>query len=110
MALFQDTGGDPRATASRSADMRVFYGAAGDAACGNPMGFAMHEASAAAILPATGSFFHRFFRIDFAPCVSTIERNTRRAKRTSAEQPIARFDHGERRLRGTRAAHKACPY
>ncbi len=52
MTLFQDTGGDPRAMAARFADVLAWYGAAGDAACGNPNGFARRKAAAGAALAA----------------------------------------------------------
>lgn len=50
MALFQDTGNDPRAAAVQLADVLAFYGALGDAACGNPTGFAARKAATAAAL------------------------------------------------------------
>ncbi len=50
MTLFQDTGGDPRATAARLADVLAWYGAVGDAACGNPSGFALRKAAVGAAL------------------------------------------------------------
>lgn len=50
MTLFQDTGGDPRASATRLADVLAVYGAIGDAACGNPPGFALRKATAAVSL------------------------------------------------------------
>jgi response regulator RpfG family c-di-GMP phosphodiesterase len=50
MTLFQDTGGDPRASATRLADVLAVYGAIGDAACGNPPGFAQRKAAAAVSL------------------------------------------------------------
>lgn len=53
MTLFQDTGGDPRATAARLADVLVWYGAVGDAAYGNPKGFALRKAALAAALAET---------------------------------------------------------
>lgn len=53
MALFQDTGGDPRTTAAQLADVLVFYGAVGDAAFGNPPGFALRKASIAVSLAQT---------------------------------------------------------
>ena len=53
MTLFQDTGSDPRAAAAQLADVLVFYGAIGDAACGNPPGFALRKASLAVALART---------------------------------------------------------
>src|SRR5579862_1644521 len=50
MTLFQDTGGDPRAIAAQFADVLAFYGAIGDAACGNPPGFALRKAATAVSL------------------------------------------------------------
>jgi response regulator RpfG family c-di-GMP phosphodiesterase len=50
MRLFQDTGGDPRAAAARLVDVLAVYGAIGDAACGNPPGFAARKAAAAVSL------------------------------------------------------------
>jgi response regulator RpfG family c-di-GMP phosphodiesterase len=50
MTLFQDTGGDPRASAARLADVLSVYGAIGDAACGNPPGFARRKAAVAVSL------------------------------------------------------------
>lgn len=50
MTLFQDTGGDPRASAERLADVLAVYGAIGDAACGNPPGFARRKAAVAVSL------------------------------------------------------------
>jgi response regulator RpfG family c-di-GMP phosphodiesterase len=50
MTLFQHTGGDPRTAASQLADVLAVYGAIGDAACGNPSGFAVRKASAAVSL------------------------------------------------------------
>ncbi len=50
MTLFQDTAGDPRAARSNLADVLAWYGAVGDAAAGNPAGFAMRKASVAASL------------------------------------------------------------
>lgn len=50
MTLFQNTGGDPRASATRLADVLAVYGAIGDAACGNPPGFALRKAAAAVSL------------------------------------------------------------
>lgn len=50
MALFQDTGDDPRAAAVQLADVLAFYGALGDAACGNPPGFAVRKAATAATI------------------------------------------------------------
>ncbi len=47
MTLFPDTGGDPRAAAARSSDVLAWYGALGDAAIGNPPGFAVRKASLA---------------------------------------------------------------
>ncbi|HZY98916.1 MAG TPA: HD domain-containing phosphohydrolase, partial [Candidatus Baltobacteraceae bacterium] len=47
MALFLDAGGDPRASATRLADVLAVYGAIGDAAFGNPPGFALRKATAA---------------------------------------------------------------
>ncbi len=44
MALFQETDGDPR---ERFAEALSSYGAAGDAACGNPPGFAARKAATA---------------------------------------------------------------
>ena len=55
MTLFQDTGGDPRATAARLADVLAWYGAVGDAACGNPSGFALRKAALGAALAETVS-------------------------------------------------------
>jgi response regulator RpfG family c-di-GMP phosphodiesterase len=50
MTLFQDTGGDPRASAARLADVLALYGAIGDAACSNPPGFALRKAAVAVSL------------------------------------------------------------
>ncbi len=50
MTLFQDTGGDPRASATRLADVLAVYGAIGDAASGNPPGFAARKAAVAVSL------------------------------------------------------------
>src|SRR5215469_6434962 len=50
MAVFLDTGGDPRASATGLADVFAVYGAIGDAACGNPPGFALRKATAAVSL------------------------------------------------------------
>lgn len=50
MTLFQDTGGDPRTSATRLADLLALYGAIGDAACGNPPGFALRKAAVAVSL------------------------------------------------------------
>ena len=50
MALFQDTGDDPRAAAAQLADVLAFYGALGDAACGNPVGFSARKAATAATI------------------------------------------------------------
>jgi len=50
MTLFQDTGGDPRAARSVVADVLAWYGAVGDAALGNPPGFAFRKASIAVSL------------------------------------------------------------
>lgn len=47
MTLFQDTGGDPRGSAAQFNDLLTIYGAIGDAACGNPRGFALQKARAA---------------------------------------------------------------
>jgi response regulator RpfG family c-di-GMP phosphodiesterase len=44
MPLFKDTGGDPRELV---ATILALYGALGDAACGNPRGFAARKAGAA---------------------------------------------------------------
>ncbi|HTU83586.1 MAG TPA: HD domain-containing phosphohydrolase [Candidatus Acidoferrales bacterium] len=53
MTLFLDTGGDPRAGAAQLADVLALYGALGDAAAGNPPGFAARKAAAAAALART---------------------------------------------------------
>ncbi|MBV8490948.1 MAG: hypothetical protein JO199_10510 [Candidatus Eremiobacteraeota bacterium] len=53
MTLFLDTGGDPRARAAQLADVLALYGAIGDAACGNPPGFALKKAAAAVSLART---------------------------------------------------------
>ena len=53
MTLFLDTGGDPRATAAQFADVLALYGAIGDAACGNPPGFALRKAAVALSLAQT---------------------------------------------------------
>jgi response regulator RpfG family c-di-GMP phosphodiesterase len=50
MTLFQDTVGDPRAAAERLAGVLGLYGAVGDAACGNPPGFAARKAATAVSL------------------------------------------------------------
>lgn len=50
MTLFQDTGSDPRAARSVVADVLAWYGAVGDAAMGNPPGFALRKASVAVAL------------------------------------------------------------
>ncbi|HTA39662.1 MAG TPA: HD domain-containing phosphohydrolase [Candidatus Acidoferrales bacterium] len=47
MTLFQDTVGDPRTAAARLAGVLGLYGALGDAACGNPAGFAVRKAATA---------------------------------------------------------------
>lgn len=47
MTLFQDTVGDPRTAAARLAGVLGLYGAVGDAACGNPAGFAAKKAATA---------------------------------------------------------------
>jgi response regulator RpfG family c-di-GMP phosphodiesterase len=52
MALFQDTGSDPRAAAEVLADVLLYFGAAGDAAASNPPGFARRKASVAHSLAA----------------------------------------------------------
>jgi response regulator RpfG family c-di-GMP phosphodiesterase len=48
MALFQDTGDDPRAAAAQLSEVLAFYGALGDVICGNPTGFAARKAATAA--------------------------------------------------------------
>jgi response regulator RpfG family c-di-GMP phosphodiesterase len=53
MTLFQDTGGDPRAAAAQLADVLAYYGAVGDAACGNPKGLAMRKSAVAVSLAET---------------------------------------------------------
>jgi response regulator RpfG family c-di-GMP phosphodiesterase len=53
MTLFQDAPGDPRTAAAQFADVLALYGAIGDAACGNPSGFALRKASAAVSLART---------------------------------------------------------
>jgi len=45
MTLFQETVGDPRTAAARLAGVLGLYGAVGDAACGNPPGFAARKAA-----------------------------------------------------------------
>ena len=50
MTLFQDTAGDPRAARASFADVLAWYGAVGDAAAGNPPGFALRKASVAVSL------------------------------------------------------------
>ncbi len=50
MTLFQDTAGDPRAQRASLADVLAWYGAVGDAAAGNPEGFALRKASVAVSL------------------------------------------------------------
>jgi response regulator RpfG family c-di-GMP phosphodiesterase len=50
MTLFQDTVGDPRTAAARLAGVLGLYGAVGDAACGNPAGFAAKKAATAVSL------------------------------------------------------------
>ncbi|MDE2482959.1 MAG: hypothetical protein KGN02_12320 [bacterium] len=50
MTLFQDTAGDPRAARASLADVLAWYGAVGDAAAGNPPGFALRKASVAVSL------------------------------------------------------------
>jgi len=50
MTLFQDTVGDPRTAAARLAGVLGVYGAVGDAACGNPPGFAALKAATAVSL------------------------------------------------------------
>lgn len=50
MSLFLDIDGDPRAGTARLADVLSLYGALGDAACGNPPGFAARKAVVAASL------------------------------------------------------------
>jgi response regulator RpfG family c-di-GMP phosphodiesterase len=50
MTLFQDTVGDPRTAAARLAGVLGLYGAVGDAACGNPAGFAGRKAATAVSL------------------------------------------------------------
>jgi response regulator RpfG family c-di-GMP phosphodiesterase len=50
MTLFQDTAGDPRAAAAQLAGVLAFYGAVGDAACGNRLGFAHSKACTAVSL------------------------------------------------------------
>jgi len=50
MTLFQDTVGDPRTAAARLAGVLGLYGAVGDAACGNPPGFAAQKAATAVSL------------------------------------------------------------
>lgn len=47
MTLFQDIVGDPRTAAARLAGVLGLYGALGDAACGNPAGFAVRKAATA---------------------------------------------------------------
>jgi response regulator RpfG family c-di-GMP phosphodiesterase len=50
MTLFQDAPGDPRTATAQFADVLALYGAIGDAACGNPAGFALRKASVAVSL------------------------------------------------------------
>ncbi|HEV7180082.1 MAG TPA: HD domain-containing phosphohydrolase [Candidatus Baltobacteraceae bacterium] len=54
MTLFQDTGGDPRVASAQLAAVLAWYGALGDAAFGNPPGFALRKASLAVELAAMG--------------------------------------------------------
>ncbi|MBV8149676.1 MAG: hypothetical protein JO092_11330 [Candidatus Eremiobacteraeota bacterium] len=50
MTLFQDAPGDPRTATAQLADVLALYGAIGDAAYGNPPGFALRKASTAVSL------------------------------------------------------------
>jgi response regulator RpfG family c-di-GMP phosphodiesterase len=50
MTLFQNAPSDPRTASAHFADVLAVYGAIGDIACGNPSGFALRKASAAASL------------------------------------------------------------
>lgn len=50
MTLFQDAEGDPRTKAAQLADVLSWYGAVGDAASGNAVGFGMRKASMAVAL------------------------------------------------------------
>jgi response regulator RpfG family c-di-GMP phosphodiesterase len=50
MTLFQEAPGDPRTAAAQIADVLALYGAIGDAACGNPPGFARKKATVAVSL------------------------------------------------------------
>lgn len=50
MALFQETDADPRAAAARLADLLAWFGAVGDLANGDPDGFGVRKAQAAASL------------------------------------------------------------
>ncbi len=59
MTLFQDTGGDPRAAAAQLADVLALYGAVGDAAAGNPPGFAARKAACAYSLGETAQLDER---------------------------------------------------
>lgn len=61
MTLFQDTGGDPRGSAAQFNDLLSIYGAIGDAACGNPRGFALQKARIAAT-------FARISQLDEREC------------------------------------------
>jgi response regulator RpfG family c-di-GMP phosphodiesterase len=61
MTLFQEAPGDPRTAAAQVADVLALYGAIGDAACGNPPGFAFKKATVAVALA-------RIARLDAATC------------------------------------------
>lgn len=50
MTLFQGSGADPRARAAQLADVLAWYGAVGDAALGNAVGFGARKASIAVAL------------------------------------------------------------
>jgi response regulator RpfG family c-di-GMP phosphodiesterase len=112
MTLFQDTGGDPRASAARLADVLAVYGAIGDAACGNPPGFALRKAATAVSLAKTaGSEADECDAIYFAGLLHAIGAigNPAYRKGERLSERLARMESWDTPAMGARICEELAP-
>lgn len=107
MTLFQESGGDPRATTAQLADVLTWYGAIGDAAFGNPSGFCNRKTSIAvalceiAHLPSDEA--HATFFAGMLHAIGSIENDACR-KDSDLSERIARVDRWDIPVQGARMA------
>jgi HD-GYP domain-containing protein (c-di-GMP phosphodiesterase class II) len=107
MTLFQDTGGDPRAAARQAlADVLGWYGAAGDAAQGNPPGFGVRKAAIALALGGVAQLaVDEFDALAFAGVLHAVGAIGNAAHRKGEELPErrARMERWDVPAQGARA-------